>query len=256
MELKNTRVRILNVDILSITRSDLLYQMKEGVLYTPNLDHLIKLQSDRDFYDIYKRAEWVVCDSRILYCFAKLLKNSFPEAIPGSSFFSAFYNYHRDNLSCRIFLLGAVEGIAEKAMNNINKKVGRNIVVGAYSPSFGFEKDEMECRKLVEIINHSKATVLLVGVGAPKQEKWIAKYRGQMSQVKLFMALGATIDFEAGTLKRAPVLWQLLGMEWFYRFLREPKRLFKRYFIEDVKFFLYFGKQLFGNYQNPFEKKV
>lgn len=245
-------IRILNIDILSLTQKELLEKIAEGVLYTPNLDHLIKLQRDREFYDIYQQAEWVVCDSKILYLASRLLKRPLPMAIPGSSFFSVYYNYHANNPDCRIFLLGAAEGVAKKAMENINGKVGRQIVVGAHSPSYGFERDEKECAELVEIVNASGATVLLVGVGAPKQEKWIAKYRNQMPQVKLFMALGATIDFEAGNIKRAPKIFQALAMEWFYRFLKEPKRLFRRYFVDDIQFFYYFAKQLLGLYKDPF----
>lgn len=247
-----TKIHILNIDILSLTQKELLEKMAEGVLYTPNLDHLIKLGHDREFYDIYQQAEWVVCDSKILYLASRLLKQPLPMAIPGSSFFSAYYNYHANNPDCRIFLLGAAEGVAKKAMENINGKVGREIVVGAHSPSYGFERDEKECAELVEIVNASGATVLLVGVGAPKQEKWIAKYRNQMPEVKLFMALGATIDFEAGNIKRAPKIFQALAMEWFYRFLKEPKRLFRRYFVDDIQFFYYFAKQLLGLYKDPF----
>lgn len=247
-----TKVRFLNLNILSLTQKELLEQMAEGVLYTPNLDHLIKLQHDREFYDIYQQAEWIVCDSQILYLASKLLKRSLPMAIPGSSFFTAFYNYHVNNPNCKIFLLGAAEGVAKKAMENINRKVGRQIVIGAHSPSYGFEKNEQECEELIHIVNESGATVLLVGVGAPKQEKWIAKYRNRMPDVKLFMALGATIDFEAGNIKRAPRIFQNLAMEWFYRFLNEPKRLFRRYFVDDIQFFCYFAKQLLGIYKDPF----
>ena len=229
-----TKVRFLNLNILSLTQKELLEQMAEGVLYTPNLDHLIKLQRDREFYNIYQRAEWIVCDSQILYLASKLLKRSLPMAIPGSSFFTAFYNYHANNPNCK------------------NRRVGRQIVVGAHSPSYGFEKNEQECEELIHIVNESGATVLLVGAGAPKQEKWIAKYRSRMSGVKLFMALGATIDFEAGNIKRAPRIFQILAMEWFYRFLKEPKRLFRRYFIDDIQFFYYFAKQLLGLYKDPF----
>lgn len=211
----------------------------------------MKLQKDKDFYNIYQQAEWVVCDSKILYLFSKLLKHPLPEAIPGSSFFTSFYMYHKDDENCKIFLLGAGEGIAEKALDNINRKVGRKIIVGAHSPSYGFEKDEKECKELVKIVNESGANVLLVGVGAPKQEKWIMKYRNNMPKVDIFMALGATIDFEAGTLKRAPLIWQKCGMEWLYRVIKEPKRLFKRYFVDDMQFFLYFSKQLLGIYKNP-----
>lgn len=246
--------RILNVDILRITQRELLERLDEGVLITPNVDHLVKLQGDGGFYDVYRRAEWVVCDSKILYLLSKMLRRPLPEAIPGSSFFTAYYMHHKDDADCRIFLLGAKEGIAAKAMERINARVGRRIVVGAHSPSFGFEKNERECDELVRIVNDSGANVLLVGVGAPKQEKWIMKYRDRMPGVKLFMALGATIDFEAGTLKRAPRLWQKIGMEWLYRCLKEPKRLLRRYFVDDMQFFYYFAKQLLGVYKDPFGK--
>lgn len=244
---------ILNANILAVTQGKLLECMNRGVLVTPNLDHLIKLQKDHEFYEAYQKAEWVVCDSRILYFLSKLMKRSFPEAIPGSSFFTAFYEFHKADPNCKIFLLGAREGIARKAMERINERVGRQIVVGAHSPSFGFEKKEEECEELVDIVNNSGANVVLVGVGAPKQEKWIMRWKDKMPNVDLWMALGATIDFEAGTLKRAPLLYRKIGMEWLYRFFKEPKRLFRRYFIDDMKFFWYFGKQLLGVYRNPFE---
>lgn len=85
--------------------------LKEGVLVTPNLDHLIKLQKDKEFYDGYQKSEWVVCDSKILYLFGKLLKTPIKEAILGSSFFTSYYMYHKDDADCKIFLFGAKEGI-------------------------------------------------------------------------------------------------------------------------------------------------
>lgn len=243
--------RILNIDILSISKSELLESMNEGVFYTPNVDHLCKLQHDKVFYDAYCHAEWVVCDSRILLHASKLLRCPIQEAIPGSDFFRDFYNYHKDDPDCRIFLLGSAEGVAEVAMRRINEKTGRRIVIAAHSPSFGFEEDEKECRAIIDMINASGATVLVVGVGAPKQEKWIAKYRNDLPGVRLFMALGATIDFEAGVKKRAPSMWKKMNLEWLFRFLCEPKRLFKRYFVDDMKFFWYFGKQLCSKYCDP-----
>lgn len=245
-------VRILNANLLSITRTELLKVLKCGVLITPNLDHLVKLQHDREFYELYHKAEWVVCDSKILYLCSFLLKNRLPEAIPGSSFFTAFYRYHKDDPDCRIFLLGAMDGVAQKAMARINEAVGREMVVGAMSPSLGFENKEAENELICRTVNSSGANVVLVGVGAPKQEKWIFRHKDRMPGVSLWMALGATIDFEAGNIKRAPKVFQVLAMEWFYRFLKEPRRMFRRYFVDDMKFFWYFGKQLLGKYENPF----
>ncbi len=245
-------IPILNIHINNISEADLLKVLDLGVLVTPNLDHLVKLQKDRDFYECYRNAEWVVCDSKVLYMVSKLLAHPIKQAIPGSSFFTSYYMFHKEDLDCKIYLLGAKEGVAQKAMTKINKRVGRDIIIGAHSPSFGFEKNEHECSNIVKIINESGANVVLVGVGAPKQEKWIFKYKEQMPNVKLWMALGATIDFEAGNVMRAPRWMQILGIEWFYRFLMEPKRLFKRYFIDDMRFFYYFSKQLLGVYKNPF----
>lgn len=245
--------KILNVEIDNVSQNELLAQLKHGVLVTPNVDQIVKMQSDREYYDIVRRAEWCVCDSKILYLCSKFTKQPLRAVIPGSSFFPAFYEYHKNDEDCKIFLLGAMEGVAQKAMDNINKKVGRHIVVGAYSPSYGFEKKQEENEEIYKMINASGANVVLVGVGCPKQEKWIDVHKTQMPNVDIWMALGATIDFEAGNIKRAPKIWQKLYMEWFYRFLQEPRRMYKRYFVDDPIFFWHFGKQLLGQYKNPFK---
>ena len=245
--------KILNVEIDNLSQEELLAQLKHGVLVTPNVDQMVKMQHDREFYDITRRAEWVVCDSKILYLCTVLAGRPLKGVIPGSSFFPAFYEYHKNDTDCKIFLLGAMDGVAQKAMDRINNKVGRRMVVGAYSPSYGFEKKQEENEEIHRMINESGANVVLVGVGCPKQEKWIDAHKTQMPGVDIWMALGATIDFEAGNVKRAPRIWQKLYLEWFYRFLQEPQRMYKRYFVDDPKFFWYFLKQLLGAYKNPFE---
>lgn len=151
-----------------------------------------------------------------------------------------------------LFLLGGMGDVAQRAMAAINKKVRRQIVVGAYSPSYGFDEKLEENEAIVKMIRDSGANVVPVCVGCPKQEKWISKYKDLMPEVEIWMALGATIDFEAGNMKRAPIRWQKYCLEWFYRFLQEPKRLYKRYFINDPVFLWYFLKQLLGLYKDPF----
>ena len=116
----------------------------------------------------------------------------------------------------------------------------------------GFEKKLEENEAIYRMINDSGANVVLVGVGCPKQEKWIDAHKAKMPGVDIWMALGATIDFEAGNVKRAPKWVQKIAMEWFYRFLMEPRRMFKRYFVDDPKFFWYLLKQRTGCYKNPF----
>lgn len=247
------KTKILNVELANVSQDDLLGQLKQGVLVTPNVDQIVKMQSDREFYEIVKKAEWVVCDSKILLLCSRLTKTPLKTAVPGSSFFPAYCDYHKNDENCKIFLFGAMEGVAQKAMERINSRIGRPIVVGAYSPSYGFEKKQEENEEIYNMINSSEANVVLVGVGCPKQEKWIDKHKAKMPGVDIWMALGATIDFEAGNIKRAPKIWQKLYLEWFYRFLQEPKRMYKRYFVDDPIFFWYFLKQLLGFYKNPFE---
>lgn len=224
-------VSILNVDIDNVTEAEVLKQLESGVVFTPNVDHLLLLHNDPEFVKVYEGADYRLCDSKILYFVSRFLGTPIKEKISGSDFFPAFCNYHKDNEEIKIFLLGAKEGVALQAQENLNAKMGREIVVGSHSPSFGFEKNEQECLAIIEEIKNSGATVLAVGVGAPKQEKWIHKYKEQLPNIKIFLAIGATIDFEAGNKQRAPKWVTELGLEWLHRLLSEPKRLWKRYLI-------------------------
>lgn len=247
-------VDILNVKILNTTEKELLSNLKEGVLFTPNVDHVMKLQNDEEFYKTYQQADWVVCDSKVIFFCSQLSSSPIKETISGSSFFKSFCQYHSDDPECRIFLLGSLGNVASLARERINTYIGRNIVVDALSPSMGFENNQEECEFIIDQINKSNATVLIVGVGAPKQEKYIMKWKDHMPHIKIFMALGATIDFEAGVKRRAPQWIRRIGMEWFYRFIHEPRRLFRRYFIHDLGFFLLLAKQRIGKYHNPWER--
>ena len=244
-------VDFLNVSIHNTTTPELLKDLTNngGVVVTPNVDHLVKIQSDREFLQAYYSSDYRVCDSRILQYISYLLGNPIKERISGADLFPAFYEYNKDNEDVKIFLLGAKEGVAEKAKHIINQKVGREMVIAAHSPTFGFEKDEKECQTIVDKINHSDATVLAVGVGAPKQEKWIAKYRSQLPKIKVFLAIGASIDFEAGNVKRSPKIIGDLGFEWLYRLSCEPNRLWKRYLVDSLPLFWLVGQQKMNRYQ-------
>ena len=246
-------VDLLNVSIHNITTNELLYELNYhgGFVVTPNVDHLVKIQSDREFLQAYYHSNYRVCDSKILQYISFLFGNPIKEKISGSDLFPAFYQYNKYNKDVRIFLLGGKEGIAQQALVNINQKVGREIIVAAHSPSFRFEQDEQECQEIVKRINYSEATVLAVGVGAPKQEKWIAKYRKQLPKVKIFLAIGATIDFEAEHIQRSPKIISEIGLEWLYRISAEPSRLWKRYLVDSLPLFWLVGKQKLNQYRFP-----
>jgi exopolysaccharide biosynthesis WecB/TagA/CpsF family protein len=247
-----SRIKLLNASIDNLSMSELLEKLNRGVVFTPNVDHLVKLQSDREFFEAYSGADYRTCDSKILFYAAKVLGQPLKDKISGSDLFPAFYEYHKANEDIKIFLLGAREGVAAKAQQRINQKVGRPIIVETYSPPFGFEKSEEECQHIIDLVNQSGATVLAVGVGAPKQEKFIHLYKSRFETIKIFLAIGATIDFEAGNVNRSPKWVSEMGLEWLYRLLSEPRRLWKRYLVEGPSFFWYTLLQLINLYTDPF----
>lgn len=232
-----SKVEILGVPIDNMTQDELLKELKSGIVFTPNVDHLMNLKQDQEFRAAYNIADYKVCDSQILYFSSHFLGSPIKEKISGSDLFPAFYTHHKDNPDITIFLLGAAPGVAAQAQQNINTCVGRDIVVGAYSPPYGFDENPEESMAIVERIHRSGATVLAIGVGSPKQERWIYRYRQQLADsVKIIFAIGGTLDFEAGTQQRAPKLVSTLGVEWLFRLMSEPRRLWKRYLINDLPF--------------------
>lgn len=246
------QVELLNIGLHNTTMIELLDELRSGgVVFTANVDHLIKLQKNKDFYLAYQGSDYRVCDSQMLLYASNFLGTPLIEKLSGSDLFPAFYTYYKHDKNIKIFLLGAAPGIAEQAQKRINLKVGRDIVIASHSPTFGFEKDEEECQRIIELIDQSGATVLAIGVGAPKQELWLAKYKDRLKNVKLFFAIGATIDFEAGNIQRSPKWMSQVGLEWLYRILCEPKRLWKRYIIDDFPFFWLVIKQRLNLYRDP-----
>lgn len=235
-----SRMKFLNTEIDNLTMNeaiekiDLLIQKKKpAYVVTPNVDHIVKLESDKEFREVYKEADLILTDGMPLIWISQLQNNKIKEKVSGSDLFPKVCELAAKK-SYKVFLLGAAEGIAAKAAENLIKKYNGLNIVGTYSPSYGFEKREEEINKIIKVINDAEPDILAVGLGAPKQEKFIYKYKDRFN-VPISLAIGASIDFEAGNIARAPKWMQNSGLEWFYRFLKEPKRMFKRYFIEDIK---------------------
>lgn len=252
------KIKIINLEIQNYTFDSLLEELKEGVVFTANVDHLIKLQKDEEFYRIYNQVDYIVCDSRIIQKTSGWVSPiKIKEQIAGSDLFPAYCHYHKDHTDeVKVFLLGGrTHETMAAAWTNLNQKVGAEIVIDGYSPPFGFEKDEQECQAILDRINDSGATVVAVGVGCPKQEKWIMKYKHLLPGVKIFFAIGATIDFQAGTQKRSPQWMSRAGLEWLHRMAMDPGRMIKRYLIDDMPYFYLLFLQKIGRYQDPWTQQ-
>lgn len=234
------RIKFLNTYIDNLTMQEALKEIEKLInsrgnhyVVTPNVDHIVKLEKDLEFRKVYDSADLILTDGKPLIWISNMLKVSIKEKVSGSDLFPKVCEMASEK-GYSIFLLGAAEGVALKAAENLKKRYVDLKIVGTCSPSYGFEKNDNEIEKILKIINDCKPDILAIGVGAPKQEKFIYKYRKQL-RVPLSLCIGASIDFEAGNAKRAPRWMQNVGLEWFYRFIKEPKRMFKRYFIDDMK---------------------
>lgn len=235
-----SRMNFLNIEVDNITMNEaidraeeLIIKKKPSYVVTPNVDHIVKLENDKEFQEVYKYADLILTDGMPLIWISKIKGNPIKEKISGSDFFPKLCE-RAAKKGYSIFLLGAAEGVATKAAKNLKEKYEGLNIVGTYSPSYGFEKKDDEIKMIIEMVNKAKPDILAVGLGAPKQEKFLYKYKNDLN-VPISLAIGASIDFEAGNINKAPKWMQNCGLEWFYRLCKEPKRMFKRYLVDDLK---------------------
>ena len=247
------RQPLLNVWADDLTMDDLLARLATtgGVVFTVNPDHLYHLQYNADFLRAYRSADIITVDSHYVRLALRVLGRPVLNRLPGSDIVPALCRRQAADPATRVFLLGARPGVAQTAREKMNAQAGRELVVGAHGPSMNFVNDPAEIDAVIQMIDASRATVLLVGLGAPKQEIWIASVRPRLPQVRVMMGVGATIDYLAGAVKRAPVVYQRLGLEWAYRVCTEPRRYLMRY-VRSSKFVWWMLMDRFGRYKDPF----
>jgi N-acetylglucosaminyldiphosphoundecaprenol N-acetyl-beta-D-mannosaminyltransferase len=248
----HVKVRLLNVDVDDVSMNELVETFRQGVMLTLHVDMIMKLQKDNDFYRLLPKFDVITCDSQILTLAARLLGTPFKERISGSDYFPRFYLRYKDDPSVRVFICGGAPGVAEIARQKVNTKVGREMVVGTNSPAMDYERRPDEVDALLGQINASRATVLVIGLGGGRQEKFVFKYRDRLPGIRLFLPLGGTIDYEAESLRRPPPWITNAGLEWLYRLLREPRQRWHRYIVHQPPFLYLIARQWLGRYRNPF----
>ena len=200
---------------------------------TPNVDHTVLLQEHEGLRQAYQDAELILADGHPIVWASRLLRQPLPERVPGSELvpklFDSFNQERKsENRKLRVFLLGAAKGVAARAAQNMKQQWPDVETVGVYSPPLGFEHDPEETTYILGRIALTNPDLVVVGLGAPKQEVWVHQHQHEIP-AKAALCVGATIDFLAGEKKRAPVWMQRTGIEWLHRMLSEPKRLVKRY---------------------------
>lgn len=238
------------IDNLSMSESvsrigEFVRARKPSYVVTPNVDHLVKLQKDELFRRIYDDATLVLADGMPLIWHSYFLGTPLKAKVSGSDLVPELCE-NAAKEGYKLFFLGGRPGAAEKAKAVLEKKYPGIQIVGAYCPAFGFEKYVKENLKIVEMIKQAAPDILLVGLGAPKQEKWIYNYY-QLLGVPVSIGVGVTFELIARIVSRAPKWMQGVGLEWFWRLSMEPRRLWRRYLLDCPRFLILVLKQKFTN---------
>ena len=218
------KTEILGVSFDDLTRQEaaqrgreLLQEDKFHYVVTPNPEFLLDAEKDKAFQDILNGADLVLPDGIGVVYSAKILGRPLKERVPGIEF-------AQDMLEClnemggRLYLLGAKPGVAQEAGRRILERFPRIVLCGTHD---GYFKDEQAV--LLEVAA-ARPDLLFVCLGAPKQEKWMARW-GKHTGARLAIGLGGCLDVFAGNVERAPEAWQKLGLEWAYRLKKEPRRI-------------------------------
>jgi N-acetylglucosaminyldiphosphoundecaprenol N-acetyl-beta-D-mannosaminyltransferase len=224
---------MFGIDIHDVTMDDIYRWIvatvdagDKGFIVTPNLDHIVKLQKDRTLRAAYDRASIVVSDSTPLGWAAKLIGEPFRARV-GNLPVDIIRLAAREQY--RVFLLGSDDATLAEAVAALRARLPGIRIVGTQN---GYFEDDAP---VVRAINESRPHILFVAMGCPKQERWINEHLDDLD-INVAACVGGAFSYFAGKVARAPKIVQRVGMEWFWRFLHEPRRLFRRYFVDDVAF--------------------
>jgi len=233
------RTRIGKAWIDSITSSQAIEAIEHlvasgtgGFVVTPNVDHVVNLERDPDLRQAYEAASLTLVDGQPLVWASRLLGAPLPERISGADLVPLLMERAAAR-HWRVYLVGAGPGVAEMAAKEI-RRIGVEIV-GTDAPLLSSRLDASESADVVERIRRARPHLVLVAFGSPKQERWMFQVQEQIRPA-LSIGVGAALDFVAGRVKRAPRWMSRSGLEWLFRLSREPRRLWRRYLVNDPRF--------------------
>lgn len=232
------KINICGVNFNNISAEELKDAIEERLsgdshnyfIVTPNVDFVVRANSNVGFRDIVNKADLSLCDSAIIKMASLFLGKKIQEKVTGSDLLRIICSNPKRENNC--FILGGKQDVAKISAERLKKNYPNTKIAGFHHGYFEEERD----RKIIDLINTSNADILIIGMGSPKQELWVDENR-KFLKVKIIMCVGGIVDLLAGKVKRAPVWMQRNSLEWFWRLIQEPKRLWKRYLIDDMKFF-------------------
>ena len=241
----NKTIDFLGIRIDNLTSKEILDRVdvciankKPRQVVGVNVDQAWRVIEDSYSHKIFDDAEIVFTDGKPIIWMSKWLKRPIVEKVSGPDLMLLLCERAAQK-KYKIFLLGCAEGVATNAAKKLEEMYPGLQCVGTYSPPFGFEKDPVEMEKIVSMLRESQADELFVGMGSPKQDIFIYENM-EKYQIPVSYSMGAAIDFIGGSVKRAPKWMSDIGLEWFHRMMQNPKRLIKRYLVDDRRILRYY----------------
>ncbi len=214
---------------------NLLDEGENNLIVTFNLDFLHNSYIDKKFKTICQNAKLVVPDGVGITSLVYFKYNKIIRRITGTDVFNTILSIAEEK-HLKISLVGSSTSAHEKITKKLNEEFPHIKIVSALSPPLQFEKNEEENKKVLDELIMSKPDVLFVALGSPRQEYWIEQNKKAIG-AKLNVGVGAVFNYFSGEKIRAPKIFQSVGLEWLWRLMSEPKRLFKRYILNDIPFY-------------------
>jgi N-acetylglucosaminyldiphosphoundecaprenol N-acetyl-beta-D-mannosaminyltransferase len=246
---------IVGVRVDDVTREETLEQIEKFMsepglhqIVTPNIDHILHAQSDEEFRVLVNQSALSVPDGKWLMRGSRLAGIRLREGVTGRLLVEPMCERAAKE-GWSIYILASVNDVAHIAGERLREKYPGLKVAGTRSPSMQFGKNEAETASILWELNELKPDILFLGVGAPKSEKWIYRFRDRLPS-RVAIGVGYAFDVIAGRISECPAWMTRTGMEWAYRLLVEPKRLWKRYLVRDPKFFALILRQRFSSKSN------
>ena len=247
----HSKVNILGVQVSSLTNEELLNTITNSITskqfsqiaITPT-NSIVAAYKEKGISEIYNKAEIVLCDGMPVKWASHFLGTPIKERITGLDVLPNLVKLSSEK-NFSLFLLGASPGVGNQLAKVITEQYPNVNITGIYVPPFMKVFSEEENQKMVHAVNASNADIVLVSLTAPKQDIWIAQNRSTLNPA-VYIGIGGAFEVMAGLAKRSPIWMQNAGLEWLYRFIQEPQRLFRRYFIEAPFFIPLVIKQKFG----------
>jgi N-acetylglucosaminyldiphosphoundecaprenol N-acetyl-beta-D-mannosaminyltransferase len=221
--------------------ADLVRQKKGGTVFTPNVDHVVLVGEDARLREAYDDVSLSLVDGAALLWSTRLVGKSLPEKISGSDLCVPLLS-RAAREGWRVFFLGGAPGSARRAADRMRSELPALKIVGVSAPTIDVERTSRH-DALVEEIRAASPDLLFVALGCPKQEIFMHRVRDAIAPT-VSVGVGATLDFLAGSVKRAPKWISRAGFEWLYRLSQDPKRLWRRYLVRDPKFLFILAREL------------